>query len=236
MKLFPVAIIAGGLGTRLKSLTDKVPKSMIDINGEPFIAYQLRLLKASSIEKVVILIGYLGEMIKEFVGDGEVYQLTVEYSHDGPSLLGTAGAIKKALPLLGDTFFILYGDSYLECDFSIIQEKYRQSNRPAMMTIVFNDDRWDKSNVVYRDGCIIDYDKKDLKPEMQYIDYGIGVFHRSCFDHVPENEKIDLGSVYKNMITEGKLAGFLMEKRFYEIGSITGLKELKRFISSKNCD
>ena len=114
--LHPVAILGGGLATRLRPLTDRIPKALVDVNGEPFIAHQMRLLRSNGVERVVYCAGYRGEMIREYTGDGARFGLEVEYSFDGPAPLGTAGAIKRALPLLGESFFVLYGDSYLPCD------------------------------------------------------------------------------------------------------------------------
>src|SRR5215475_16199750 len=114
--MLPVAILAGGLATRLRPITERIPKALIEINGEPFIAHQLRLLRSRGIRRVVLCLCYLGEMVRDFVGGGQAFDLAVEYSFDGPVLLGTAGAIHRAIPLLGGAFFVLYGDSWLPCD------------------------------------------------------------------------------------------------------------------------
>ena len=135
---FPVAILAGGLATRLRPQTESVPKALIDINGEPFLAHQLRLLRALGIDKVVLCVGYLGEQIVRLVGDGSQFGLQVAYSFDGPALLGTAGAIKQALFLLDESFFVLYGDSYLECDYRAIQTAFERAGKLALMTVYRN--------------------------------------------------------------------------------------------------
>jgi NDP-sugar pyrophosphorylase family protein len=110
--MLPVAILAGGLATRLRPVTETIPKSLIDVNGEPFIAHQLRLLRSEGVERAVICTGYLGEAVREFAGDGRGFGIDLAYCEDGPKLRGTAGAIRNALPLLGDRFLVLYGDSY----------------------------------------------------------------------------------------------------------------------------
>src|ERR1017187_10509359 len=115
--MLPVAILAGGLGTRLRPLTTTLPKSLVEVNGEPFLVHQLRLLRGNQIEHVVVCAGYLGEMIRESIGEGQALGLRVDYAFDGPTLRGTGGASKNALPLLGEAFFVLYGDSYLPCDY-----------------------------------------------------------------------------------------------------------------------
>ena len=113
----PVAILAGGLATRLRPITEKIPKSLVDVAGEPFIVRQLDYLFRQRVRDVVLCIGYLGEMIEAVVGDGSRFGLRVSYSIDGPILLGTGGALRRAAPLLGEAFFVLYGDSYLPVDY-----------------------------------------------------------------------------------------------------------------------
>src|SRR5579864_6791465 len=141
--MLPVAILAGGLATRLRPMTDKIPKALIEINGQPFIAHQLRLLAGRGIARVVLCLGYRGEMVRDYVRDGWNFGLQVNYSFDGPELRGTAGAIHQALPLLGESFFVLYGDSYLPCDYAAVEHSFTESGKPALMTVHRNDGQWD---------------------------------------------------------------------------------------------
>jgi N-acetyl-alpha-D-muramate 1-phosphate uridylyltransferase len=232
-RMLPVAILAGGLATRLRPVTETIPKALVDIDGEPFVAHQLRLLRnTGGIELVVICAGYLGEMIREFVGDGSRLGLEVLFSFDGDRLLGTGGAIRKALPLLGDAFFVLYGDSYLPCDYRAVQTAFKASGKEALMTVYLNKGLWDTSNVEFADGRILAYDKKNLTPRMHYIDYGLGIFRASAFDAVPEGEPTDLGDLYSRLAREGRLAAFETAERFYEVGSPGGLEELRVLIRS----
>lgn len=230
---FPVVVLAGGLATRLRPVTEKIPKSLADINGEPFIAHQLRLLHAKGIKHVVICAGYLGEKLEEYVRDGQSLGLRAEFSFDYPTLLGTAGAIKKALPLLGDAFFTLYGDSYLPCDYSAVQRAFTLSGQPALMTVFRNDGQWDKSNVEFDEGRITRYDKQQQSPGMRWIDYGLGLFRRAAFDLVPAHKPYDLALLYQQLFQRGQLAGFEVHERFYEIGSFAGLEETRRFLAKK---
>src|SRR5688572_7169763 len=171
----PVAILAGGLATRLRPITETIPKALVEVAGKPFIAHQLALLSSQGITKVVMCVGYRGEMLESYVGDGSIWNLTVQYAYDGDKLLGTAGALKQALPKLGDEFFVLYGDSYLECDYPLVYESFCASGKSALMTVFRNNDQWDRSNVLFNEGRIIRYDKRNRTPDMQYIDYGLGV-------------------------------------------------------------
>src|ERR1700739_2744568 len=168
----PVAILAGGLATRLRPITEKIPKSLVPVAGRPFLAHQLEMLYARGIRRAVLCIGYLGEMIQNDFGDGRDYGIHLEYSFDGPKLLGTGGALKLALPKLGGEFFVLYGDSYLPIPYAPIADFFRQSGQSGLMTVYRNEGLYDASNVVFRDGAIVVYDKKARLPEMHHIEYG----------------------------------------------------------------
>jgi NDP-sugar pyrophosphorylase family protein len=224
--MLPIAILAGGLATRLGALTQQTPKALLDIAGEPFIHRQLHLLKGKGFEKVVICIGYLGEQIMEDLGSGEKMGLDIRYSQDWPDLLGTGGALKKALPCLGEKFMVLYGDSYLDVDYQAIARHFEQSGQPALMTVYKNDDRFDVSNVVFEEGLVKVYDKENRRPDMDYIDYGLGVFNSEILATWAQ-ERFDLATVYTHLVENHALAGYEVFERFYEIGSISGLDELR---------
>ena len=221
-----IALLAGGLATRLRPITETIPKSLVTVAGEPFLAHQLRLLHSHGFRRVVLCVGHLGEMIREEVGDGAAFGMRLEYSFDGPRLLGTGGAIQRALPLLGDAFVILYGDSYLPMDYSAAVGTYVASGKPGLMTVFHNRGQWDTSNVVFADGTIRRYDKKDLTPEMQHIDYGLGILRAGALAGYPQDEPFDLAEVYRDLSRAGQLAGYEVRHRFYEIGSPKGLAEL----------
>ena len=227
----PVAILAGGMATRLKPITENTPKALLDINGEPFIFHQLRLLRSNGIVRVVICAGYLGEMIQDFVGDGSRFDIQVEYSFDGNRLLGTGGAVKKALPLLDKSFFVLYGDSYLLCNYKSVAAAFKASGKKGLMTVFHNDGAWDKSNVEFSAGRIVAYEKQHVSTRMRHIDYGLGVFQKEAFATVPEDVPYDLVDLYQFLLKKGELAAFEVKQRFYEIGSIAGLEELKRHLA-----
>lgn len=229
--MLPVAILAGGLATRLRPQTEEIPKALIDVNGEPFVAHQLRLLRAHGIDQVVLCIGYLGEQIAKVVGDGSQFGLQVAHAFDGPTLLGTAGAIKHALPILDESFFVLYGDSYLECDYQVVQTAFERAGKLALMTVYRNEGHWDTSNVELVDGRILAYSKRQRTRRMKHIDYGLGVFRQSAFAGVPEHSPYDLESLYRDMLQQDQLAAFEVSQRFYEIGSPAGLDALRRYLA-----
>ncbi len=231
LDLYPVVVLAGGLATRLRPVTSTLPKSLVSIKGEPFIDHQLRLLAKRGVRKVLLCVGYLGEMIQDHVKDGRQFGLNVIYSFDGPELLGTAGAIKRSLPQLEEYFFVTYGDSYLDLDYASVQAAFQSSQKPALMTVFHNQGQWDTSNVEFSNGNLIAYDKKNLTKQMHYIDYGLGVFKKNAFDQVPSNKVFDLAALYQQLLTHNQLAGHEVDRRFYEIGSFAGIKELEYYLS-----
>jgi NDP-sugar pyrophosphorylase family protein len=226
----PIAILAGGLATRLRPVTETIPKALIEVAGEPFLAHQLRLLRQNGFERVVVLVGYLGEQIQAFAGDGGNFGLHVEYLFDGPRLLGTAGALRRALPVLGDEFAVIYGDSYLRCDYAAALAAFRNSGKQGLMTVYRNDGLWDTSNVEFACGRILAYDKANRTPAMRHIDYGLGAFRGAAFDDVPASVPYDLATVYQHLLVRGELAAWESPERFYEIGSVEGIADLERFL------
>lgn len=227
---WPVAILAGGLATRLRPVTEKIPKALISVAGQSFLSHQLRLLKKAGIRKVVLCVGYLGNLIEREFGDGNSFGLQICYSFDGPDLLGTGGALKKAIPRLGDGFLVLYGDSYLPIDYAAPARAFAASGKLALMTVFRNENRWDPSNVWFESGQIKSYDKQKRTAEMKHIDYGLGVLSAAALAPSPDDRPFDLVNVYQDLIAKKELAGFEVEQRFYEIGSPQGLAELDEML------
>ena len=227
----PVALLAGGLATRLRPLTEKIPKVLLPVAGQPFLAHQLRLLRERGITRAVLCLGHLGEMVEREFGDGSAHGVHLDYSFDGPVLLGTGGALQRALPLLGEKFFVLYGDSYLPIPFAPIAESFERSGRLGLMTVFRNEGQYDTSNVVFGDGEIKIYDKKLRLPEMLHIDYGLSLFRAEVFARYPADQAFDLADVMRDLVAEKQLAGYEVPERFYEIGSHAGLEELNRLLS-----
>ncbi len=226
MNLYPVVILAGGLATRLRPITEKIPKALVEVGGQPFIAHQLNLLKSHGIRFVVISARYKGEMIRDFVGDGSRFGMDLQYVFDGDRPLGTGGAIRKALPLLDKPFFVLYGDSYLPCAYANIQAHFDRCGQPGLMAVYRNEGKWDTSNVEMNNGQILCYDKKNSNTHMEFIDYGLGLFKPEVFASLPEGQPADLAEIYQKLVADHKLLAYEVKQRFYEIGSFEGLREL----------
>lgn len=229
----PVVVLAGGLATRLQPLTERVPKILLEVAGRPFAEHQIDLLTRQGVHEVVYCVGYLGEMVEQALGDGSRWGLRFRYVFDGPTLVGTGGAVRQALPVAGETFFVMYGDSYLECDFAAVESAYRASGAPGLMTVFHNDDRWDRSNVEFDDGRIVRYDKRDRDARMHHIDYGLGILSaRALAPWQNDDQPFDLADVYQRLVASKALAGYEVPSRFYEIGSPEGLEELRTRLST----
>lgn len=230
MSNIPFIILAGGLATRLKPITNKIPKALVPVAGKSFIYHQLDLLNDSNINHVVLCLGHLGKMVESELGK-KYKNITIEYSYDGPVLLGTGGAVKNAITKVGDVFGVLYGDSYLPINYTDIINYYNKCGRYGLMTVYANDNKYDVSNVVFQYGEILKYSKTDLVPEMKHIDYGFSIFNKSVFKIMPDS--FDLSKLMIQLIEQNQLAGYEVYNRFYEIGSFAGLCELESKLQSR---
>src|SRR5436305_11328201 len=156
----PVAILAGGMATRLRPITEKIPKLLVEVAGEPFFSHQIRLLKKAGLTRLVLCVGFLGEKIVEQYGDGSKWGVKIDYVFDGPKLLGTGGALIAALPRLGEAFFVLYGDSYLPIDYRAVGNFFLDSGRLGLMTAYENQGRSHARNAWFEKGEVERHDRK----------------------------------------------------------------------------
>jgi NDP-sugar pyrophosphorylase family protein len=228
----PLALLAGGLATRLRPITETVPKALVDIEGRPFIEHQLELFARHGIRRVVLCLGYLGEQIADRLGT-TAYGIDLAYSYDGPSLVGTGGALRRAAPLLGDACWVVYGDSYMDIDYRAVWSRFETTRAPALMVVLGNNGRWDQSNVLFRDGQLLKYDKRGLDPEMSYIDYGVALLRREIVERIPENRPFDLADLYSTLVADRIMIGYEVTERFYEIGSPEGLAEARQLFARR---
>lgn len=234
--MLPVAILAGGLATRLRPLTETVPKSMIEICGYPFAHWQTKQLAKAGVSEIVYCVAFKSEMIEGFLGDGSKYGLRIRYSHDGPKQLGTGGAVIKALPFLGNKFMVLYGDSYLPIDYSVIEKQFADCEKPALMTVYANSGRFDASNVDFAGGILNRYQKGSSAMEMTHIDYGLSCFDELIFSKYPSDLPLDLAEICTDLASDNQLAGYEVFERFYEIGSRQGILDFTAYIERNLSD
>jgi MurNAc alpha-1-phosphate uridylyltransferase len=226
MSLSPLAILAGGLGTRLGELGRTTPKAVLPVAGRPFALWQLELLRANGAGRVVMCVGHRGDEVQARIG--APFGLDVRYVHDPPGLAGTAGALRGALPLLGERFLVLYGDTYLRVDYADVDRA--AAGERGLMTVLRNEGRWDVSNTVFAGGRVVRHDKAAPTPDMHWIDYGLGALRADALD-LPGD---DLADVYRALAERGELAGYEATERFYEIGTPDSLAETSAFLSASS--
>ena len=228
--MLPIVILAGGLATRLGSISKEQPKNLIEIKARPFVDWQLELLIKNGYTDFVFCLSHLADQIQNYLGDGSKRGVRIRYSLDGTEQLGTGGAIVKALPLLGESFAVIYGDSYLPIGFNKVEEFFISKKLDALMTVYANNGKFDSSNIRFVEGEILEYQKGAEDPYFQHIDYGLSYFNSSIFREFPRAEKLDLAEIYRNLVDRKNIGGFEVSERFYEIGSISGINQLSLYL------
>lgn len=229
-----IVILSGGLATRLNSLKLDVPKSMIEIKGKPFLLHQIELLKKNKLFNIVLCVGHLGDQIINYFGDGSRFGVNIQYSWEEDTLLGTGGAIKKASPLLDDNFLIIYGDSYLDFNYNRYIKYFYGAGILSLMTVYLNNDTIDKSNVTYKNGQVINYDKRGKQRLNYYIDYGATILSKKLLNMIPKNEFYDLSDLFTELSNKKLLFGYEISNRFYEIGSVKGIRDFEDYVKDEN--
>jgi len=224
-----IVILAGGLATRLGNLTGNRAKSMVEVQGKPFLEYQFELLRQGRIRDIILCLGHMREQIERHFGNGKQYGVNIKYSLED-KLLGTAGALKKAEALLNDAFFTMYGDSYLSLDFPAAMQYFKSQSKLALMTVYKNYDRYDRSNTVVEGDLVKKFSKQERTKDMVYIEYGANIFKKEALNMVPVNQYYSLDSLFPKLIEKEELLAFEVKERFYEIGSPQGLKEFEEYI------
>lgn len=230
-------ILAGGLGTRMRPMTESIPKALIPVRGVPFVDWQLRHLARQGVRRVVFSIGYRGDMLRDHVGDGSGFGVEVTWVDEGSRLRGTAGALRLALDqgALDEAFSVLYGDSYLPVSMPAVERSWRRSGLPALMTVMRNENAWDSSNAVFAGGLVTLYDKRRpaaLREQLRWIDYGLSVLTRAVLgETVDSGRPDDLADLFHDLSRAGRLAGFEVDERFYEAGSPEGLRDLEAYLT-----
>ena len=233
--MLEVLILAGGLAKRLQPYTDKIPKALVNVAGKPFIFHQLDNLLKQGVKKVILCVGHYGQMIEDELGPRYKDQIEILYSYDGELLLGTGGAVQKALnKISGESFFVTYGDSYLLEPMSEIQTAFNSKESDALLVVYKNNNKWDESNCVFNGKKIVLYDKKNHNSSMSYIDYGISIFQKRNFRKYIDNISYDLGEVMHDLSLNCRLSGYEARSRFYEIGSHPGYQELNQYLGESS--
>jgi MurNAc alpha-1-phosphate uridylyltransferase len=228
--MLPLAILAGGYATRLGTLAKELPKCLIEFNGRPFVDWQLDLLIKNGYREFVFCASYKSDLIRMHLGDGNSRGIKIQYSFDGDTQLGTGGAIQKAIPILGDEFGVIYGDSFLPINYSQLEQHFLASKAQALMTVYENQNQFDKSNVEFSDGQLLNYEKGSTDKKMHHIDYGITLFKKVVFQPWADQSSFDLSEVCHQLARDKQLDGYEVFERFYEIGSVPGIEEFSDYL------
>ena len=223
-------ILAGGLGTRMRPLTEAVPKVLIPVKGKPFVDYQLELLTRNGIDEFVFCVGHQGEKVERHLGDGRAFGCRIAYSYDGPRLLGPAGALKRSERLLQDRFFVTNGDAYLRAPYARLMDALSDAGKLAVMSVYKNDDRFGRSDVVVDGGAVARYDKKSKAEGMNWINYGVTALRKEALGLIAEGRFCDEETFYGSLIERNQLLAFPVKARVYEIGTPASLSELEAFM------
>jgi NDP-sugar pyrophosphorylase family protein len=229
-----VVILAGGLGTRLGTLAERLPKALMPVLGRPFLAHVLELLASQGFGRFLLLVGHHGDMIEAALGNGDGLGLSISYANDGPELLGTGGAVRRALPLLEREFLLMYGDTYLDIDYRSVTAAFQAQPEPALMTVYRNGGRFDRSNAVFRGGRLERYSKRETTPDMEHIDYGLAALRRELVEEQPMRGRFDLAELYSALVASGRMTGHEVFQRFYEIGTPESLAECEAYIRNRS--
>jgi len=226
-----IVVMAGGLATRMRPLTEEVPKSMLPVGGIPFVGHQLQLFKRGGITEVLLCVGHLRDKIQEYVGDGSRWGLKVSYSWEEGELQGTAGALRDAGTLLADSFLMTWGDSFVRADYPFVMNSHLSSGLLCSVVVFRNENKYDRSNISFDNGKILKYEKGGGSQDLLFVDAGLSVYDRKFIAEIPSG-KISMDTIWKKLASENALGGIEVENRFYEIGSMKGLEDFARFVST----
>lgn len=221
-------ILAGGLGMRLRPITERIPKPMVEVGGEPFLARIVRWLAGQGFRQQLMLLGYRGEMVSDFFGNGSKFEVSIDYSRE-PSPLGTGGALRYALQKLDEEFLLLYGDSYLPIDYQEVAATFRQI--PCRGLVVVYDNGLADTGVIHNvaadpEGWVTRYAKGQRDADLRYVEAGVLCFQRKVFVPLPAGQVISLEQeLYPKLIAERQLRAFVTRQRFFDIGTPQRLEE-----------
>jgi NDP-sugar pyrophosphorylase family protein len=225
-------ILAGGLGTRLRPLTNELPKCMVPVDGQPFLEHQVRLLASRGVRDIVLCLGHLGQRVLEHFGNGHRFGVNLTYAWERDRLLGTGGAIRNAAALLRPEFFVAYGDSYLLLDYGDIMRRFRRADTLGMMVVYRNEDRLEPSNVVVTEGRVAAYDKTTRLPGMRFVNEGLSVLRRRALRLIPPGLPFSQEQFFQLLVRRRQLLAYETHQRFYEVGSPAGLSEFRQLVAA----
>lgn len=211
-----------------------IPKALLPVAGRPFIDFKLASLAAEGIERVVLLLGHGDRLIAAHVGTGVQYGVQVTCMSDGPILLGTGGAVRRALDLLGEAFWVTYGDTYLRTPMAEIEATFHGHTLDGMMTVLRNQDRWDRSNLRVEQELVVEYRKGAPPGTYEHIDYGMSILRSGALESFPVDSPFDLEQACQRLIARRRMGAYVVTSRFYEIGSPEGYRQTDGFLRASH--
>ncbi len=223
-------ILAGGLGTRLRPLTENIPKPMVQVAGKPFLDYELRFLLKNGFQKFLICAGYKSKVIEDYFHGGDALKISISYSKEPDQLLGAAGALKNATSLLEPEFMVTYGDSFLRMDYAQFIDDFHSLGKLGTMAVLENHNQFGKSDLKVQNGLVTKYDKSGTDPELTWINFGATLLQKIALEYIPEGRAVGEEEFYGKLIKRNELAAFPTFDRFYEIGTVSGLREFQKFL------
>lgn len=229
-----IVVLAGGLATRMRPETEQIPKSLLHVQGRPFVDWQLDRFAASGARSVVMCVGHLGEQIETHVKRALDRGLVVGYSYDGAELVGTGGALRRAFARLEDEFVLTYGDSYLPFDYAApLHDLRAHPEAVATMSVYRNRGELGASNVALDGDWVAKYEKGAADPDLDCIDYGAIALRRSALDGIEDGAVWGIEALFRKLARKRQLRAFVAPERFYEVGSPEGKRDLERHLASQ---
>jgi D-glycero-D-manno-heptose 1,7-bisphosphate phosphatase len=225
-------ILAGGRGTRLQPITNTRPKAMVGFHGKPFLEHLIERLRDEGIERVLLLLGYLPEVIQDHFEDGSRLGVEIEYSVTGPDDL-TVHRMRVAEPLLDDTFLLLYCDNYWPLQLGRLWARFEEAGAPALVTVYSNRDGYTRDSVIVDgEGFVTVYDRGRTTPGLSGVEIGYAILTRPVLDLMPrDHDELFEAAVYPPLATERKLAAYVTDHRYYSVGSHERLPLTNAFLA-----
>lgn len=228
-------ILAGGRGTRMRPLTDDRPKPMVEFHGRPFLEYLVEMLREQGFERVLMLLGYLPEVIQSHFGDGEGFGVEIDYSVSAPDDL-TVSRVQLARDRIEESFLLLYCDNYWPLQMDRMWRRFEELEVPAMVTVYGNRDNYrpGKDSVLVDDqGYVRAFDKTRSTPGVKGVEISYAILTRPVLDLLPEEDELLEVALYPQLARLGKLGGFVSDHRYYSVGSLERLPVTDRFLARR---
>jgi len=222
-------ILAGGRGTRMQPITNDRPKPMVPVLGHPFLEYQIRQLKNQGFERVLILLGYLPEVVQDYFGDGSKWGIEIEYSVTAPDQL-TSSRVAAARHLIDRCFLLLYCDNYWPLQMDRLWARFREAKKPGLITVYSNKDGYSRGSVALDgEGHVRIFDRQRLATGLQGVEISYAIITDLCLDLLPDHDTLFEEAIYTPLAAQRRLAAYPTDHRYYSVGSLERLPVTEAF-------